>query len=452
MELLKKQREYFLSGTTRDVDFRIEKLIQLKESIIKNEKDIAEALKKDLNKAPTESYVTETGMILEEIKYALKNIKSWVKPEKVKTPLVQFRSQSYIYSEPYGLSLIIGTWNYPFLLCFSPLIGAIAAGNCAIVKPSEVSPNCSRVISKIIEETFDEKHVKSIEGGVEIATELLNQKFDYILYTGGINVGKIVMQAASKNLTPVTLELGGKSPCIVDRDVDINVAARRIVWGKLLNAGQICIAPDYLYVNKGIKEELIKKIKKSIIEFFGKDSKQSPDYPRIVNQKHFDRLVNFIDKSKVIIGGDYDRENLYISPTVLDNVNWEDAIMQEEIFGPILPIMEYNDLDEVINIINDHPKPLALYLFSDNKDIQQKVIDRTSSGGVCINSPIHHQVSPSLPFGGVGDSGMGNYHGKFSFDTFSHKKSVVIKSFFPDIKTMYPPYKGKLKLLRNIWG
>lgn len=451
-ELLKRQRAYFLDGETRSLDFRISKLLKLKECILKNEKNIAEALKKDLNKSSTESYIVETGAVLEEIKYALKNIKSWVEPEKVKTPLMQFRAQSYIYSEPYGLSLIIGTWNYPILLCFGPLIGAIAAGNCAIVKPSEVSPNCSKVISKIIEEVFNEKYVKAIEGGVETATELLNQKFDYIFYTGSTNVGKIVMQAASKNLTPVTLELGGKSPCIVDEGIDINVAARRIVWGKFMNAGQTCIAPDYLYVNKKIKKQLIERIRENIEEFFGNDPRNSPDFPRIVTERHMNRLLDLIKGGKIIIGGDFDKSSLYISPTVIDQVGWEDLIMKEEIFGPILPIIEYDDLEKVIEAINNHPKPLALYLFSNDKKIQEKIIEKTFSGGVCINASIFHQVSPLLPFGGVGDSGMGSYHGKFSFDTFSHKKSVVIKSFFPDIKMIYPPYKNKLELIRKIWG
>jgi len=451
-ELLKKQRQYFSSGKTRSLDFRAKKLLQLKAYILENEESITDALKKDLNKSQTESYMTEIGVILEEIKYALKNIKSWMKPEKVKTPLTQFRAQSYIYSEPYGLSLIIGTWNYPFLLCFSPLIGAIVAGNCAIVKPSEVSPNCSKIISKIINDVFDEEYVKSIEGGVETATELLNQKFDYIFYTGSVNVGKIVMQAASKNLTPVTLELGGKSPCIIDKEINIDVTARRIVWGKFMNAGQTCIAPDYLYVHKKVKKELIGSLEKSIKELYGNNPKESPDYPRIVNGKHLDRLLGLMDKGKIVIGGEVDKSNLYIAPTIIDEVDWEDPIMQEEIFGPILPIMEYNNLNEVIDIINSHPKPLALYLFSDNKELQQKIIEKTSSGGVCINAPTYHQVSSLLPFGGVGDSGMGNYHGKFSFDTFSHKKAVVIKSFFPDLKIMYPPYKGKLRLLRKIWG
>jgi len=451
-ELLKKQRQYFSSGKTRSLDFRVKKLLKLRNYILENEKSITDALKADLNKSQTESYMTEIGVVLEEIKYALKNIKSWMKPEKVKTPLTQFRAQSYIYSEPYGLSLIIGTWNYPFLLCFSPLIGAVVAGNCAIVKPSEVSPNCSKIISKIIKDVFDEEHVKSIEGGVETATQLLSQNFDYIFYTGSVNVGRIVMQAASKNLTPVTLELGGKSPCIIDKEIDIEVTARRIVWGKFMNAGQTCIAPDYLYVHKKVKKELIEAIGKSIKELYGDNQKESPDYPRIVNEKHLDRLLGLMNKGKIVIGGESDKSNLYIAPTIIDEINWEDPIMQEEIFGPILPIMEYNNLDEVIEAINSHPKPLALYLFSDNKEVQQKIIEKTSSGGICINSPTYHQVSSLLPFGGVGDSGMGNYHGKFSFNTFSHKKAVVIKSFFPDLKIMYPPYKGKLRLLRKIWG
>ncbi|WP_427338396.1 aldehyde dehydrogenase [Caloranaerobacter sp. DY30410] len=449
-KLINKQREYFGKGITLDIDFRINMLKVLRRAIIENERLILKALKEDLNKSDFEGYETEIGIVLDEIRYIIKNLRSWTKPKKVKTPITQFISNSYIYSEPYGVTLIIAPWNYPFQLVMAPLIGSISAGNCSIIKPSEYAPNTSKIISKIISDNFEEEFIAVVEGGIEVNKALLKEKFDYIFFTGSVNVGKIVMEAASKHLTPVTLELGGKSPCIVDEDADIELAAKRIVWGKFLNAGQTCVAPDYLYLHKNIKDYFIKNAIKFIKEFFGENPLKSEDYPRIINIKHFNRLKNLLKDGDILYGGDFDEEKLYIAPTIIDNITWEDSIMQEEIFGPILPLLVFEELDEVIKTVNTHPKPLALYYFSNDKEKQERVIKEISFGGGCINDTIVHLATPYLPFGGVGNSGMGSYHGKASFDTFSHKKSVLKKSNLIDISLRYPPYRGKIKLLRKI--
>lgn len=449
-KLIDKQREYFRKGITLDIDFRINKLKVLRKAIIENESLILKALKEDLNKSDFEGYETEIGIVLDEIRYIIKNLKSWAKPKKVKTPLTQFISTSYIYPEPYGITLIIAPWNYPFQLVMAPLIGSISAGNCSIIKPSEYAPHTSKIISKIISDNFEEEFIAVVEGGIEVNKALLKEKFDYIFFTGSVNVGKIVMEAASRHLTPVTLELGGKSPCIVDEDADIDLAAKRIVWGKFLNAGQTCVAPDYLYLHKNIKDYFIKSAIKYIKEFFGENPLKSEDYPRIINIKHFNRLKNLLKEGDILYGGDFDEEKLYIAPTIIDNITWEDSVMQEEIFGPILPLLVFEELDEVIETVNTHPKPLALYYFSNDKEKQKRVISEISFGGGCINDTIVHLATPYLPFGGVGNSGMGSYHGKASFDTFSHKKSVLKKSNLIDIPLRYPPYKGKIKLLRKI--
>ncbi len=357
-----------------------------------------------------------------------------------------------IQPEPLGVVLIISPWNYPFHLLISPLVGAIAAGNCAVLKPSEFAPYTSGLIANLIEKTFEPAYIAVVEGGVETSQTLLAEKFDYIFFTGGNAVGKIVMAAAAKHLTPVTLELGGKSPCLVDTEIDVEKTARRICWGKFINAGQTCIAPDYLLVNKKIKNSLLDSIKKCLLEFYGEHPANSPDYARIIHQNHFDRLVKFLQDGEILIGGETNRDELYISPTVIDKVSWEAPIMQEEIFGPILPVIEYTDIAEAIAKINSRPKPLALYLFSDNKDLQQQVLQSTSSGGVCLNDTLIQSGVPSLPFGGVGDSGIGSYHGKASFDTFSHYKSVVQNSFWLDLKWRYPPYEGKLSFLKRLIG
>lgn len=443
-----KQRQFFNQGKTKDINFRRQQLENLKAAIKKKEREIIAALHQDLHKPELEGYIEIA--VLQDINFALKHLKSWVKPKKVKAPLNQFPASAYIYSEPLGNVLIIGPWNYPFSLMISPLIGAIAAGNCAILKPSELAPQISHVLTELINDTFDPGYITAIEGGVETSQALLAQKFDHIFFTGGTKIGKIVMEAAAKNLTPVTLELGGKSPCIVDGDFDLKETAKRITWGKFLNAGQTCIAPDYLLVDKQVKAKLTEAIKQCVRDFYGDDPKQSPDLARIINQKQFDRLQGLLSDGEIILGGETDAEDLYIAPTMVTNVDLDRPLMQEEIFGPILPILEYDNLEKAIALINSRPKPLALYIFSKNKDIQQQILMNTSSGGVCINDTVMQVGVNELPFGGVGDSGIGSYHGKASFDTFSHQKSVLKKSFWFDLNWRYAPYADKLKLFKKL--
>ena len=449
--IIQTQRDFFQTGKTKDVNFRIEQLKNLKQAIIEHEQSIVEALKADLHKPEVETYLTEISVI-KDIDYAIKHLQNWTKPQKAAVSWDFFSYSAKIYPEPLGVVLIIGPWNYPFQLIISPLIGAIAAGNCAIIKPSEIASHTSDIIAKIIAKHFDPAYLAVVEGGVEASQKLLAEKFDHIFFTGGTAVGKIIMAAAAKYLTPVTLELGGKSPCIVDTDINLEHTVRRISWGKFINAGQTCIAPDYLLVNKIIKKDLIDGLEKSLKEFYGENPINSPDYARIISQKHFERLVNFLKDGKVVIGGENQPSERYIAPTLIDNVSLEDSVMQEEIFGPILPIIEYTDIAEAIALINSRPKPLALYLFSQDKNLQKRVLQETSSGGVCINDTVMQVGVSSLPFGGVGDSGIGNYHGKASFDTFSHKKSVLHNSFWLDLKWRYAPYQGKLPLIKKLLG
>jgi aldehyde dehydrogenase (NAD+) len=449
--IIQNQREFFQTGKTKDVNFRIQQLKTLKQAIIEHQQSIVEALQGDLHKAEVETYITEIS-IVKEIDYAIKHLHNWSKPKKAAVSWDFFSYSAKIYPEPLGVVLIIGPWNYPFQLIISPLIGAIAAGNCAIIKPSEIASHTSDVIAKMIAKHFDPAYITVVEGGVEASQKLLAEKFDHIFFTGGTAVGKIIMAAAAKYLTPVTLELGGKSPCIVDTDINLEHTVKRITWGKFINAGQTCIAPDYLLVNKTIKKDLIDGLEKSLKEFYGDNPANSPDYARIISQKHFERLVNFLKDGEVIIGGENQPSERYIAPTVVDHVSLEDSVMQEEIFGPILPMIEYTDIAEAIALINSRPKPLALYLFSQNKNLQKRVLQETSSGGVCINDTVMQVGVSSLPFGGVGDSGIGNYHGKASFDTFSHNKSVLKNSFWLDLKWRYAPYQGKLPLIKKLLG
>jgi acyl-CoA reductase-like NAD-dependent aldehyde dehydrogenase len=449
-DIIRQQREFFATGKTKDVEWRIEQLKRLKQAIVDDQEAIVNAVKADLGRPDFEAYFEITT--ISEINYALKHLKSWVKPKKVATSIDQFPASAKIYPEPLGVVLIISPWNYPFQLMISPLTGAIAAGNCAVLKPSEVAANTSRVIADIIQKTFDPAYIAVVEGGVEISQQLLEEKFDHIFFTGGTAIGRIVMQAAAKHLTPVTLELGGKSPCIVDSDVDLKYAAKRITWGKYLNAGQTCIAPDYLLVDRRIKSELLTEIQKCVGEFYGDDPAQSPDYARLISRRHFERLEPLLKDGEIVMGGQTKPEEKYIAPTVMDQVSWESPVMQEEIFGPILPVLEYTDLKEAIAQINARPKPLALYIFSKDKQKQEQVLQETSSGGVCINDTVMQVGVSTLPFGGVGDSGIGSYHGKASFDTFSHYKSVLKKGFRFDPNWRYPPYKDKLSLLKRIIG
>jgi aldehyde dehydrogenase (NAD+) len=450
-DIIRKQREFFATGKTKDVEWRIEQLKRLKQAIVAHQEAILNAVKADLGRPDFEAYFEIASIA--DINYAIKHLKSWVKPKKVRAGIEQFPASAQIYPEPLGVVLIIAPWNYPFQLMISPLTGAIAAGNCAVLKPSEIAANTSSVITDIIQKTFDPAYIAVVEGGVETSQALLEEKFDHIFFTGGTAIGKIVMQAAAKHLTPVTLELGGKSPCIVDCDVDLKHTAKRITWGKYLNAGQTCIAPDYLLVDRRIKSELLTEIKKCVEEFYGNDPAQSPDYGRIISHRHFERLEPLLKDGKIVIGGQSKPEEKYIAPTVIDGVSWESPVMQEEIFGPILPVLEYEEIKDAIAQINARPKPLALYIFSKDEQKQQQVLQETSSGGVCINDTVMHVGVTDLPFGGVGDSGIGNYHGKASFDTFSHYKSVLKKGLWFDQNWRYPPYKeGKLSLLKRIIG
>ncbi|WP_353932076.1 aldehyde dehydrogenase [Okeanomitos corallinicola TIOX110] len=449
--IINQQQDFFQTGKTKDVNFRLTQLKILKQLVIENKEAVKEALKADLCKSEFETYATEIGVI-KEIDYAIKNIKNWAKPKKAAVPWDFFNYSAKIYPEPLGVVLIIGPWNYPFQLIISPLVGAISAGNCSILKPSEIAPHTANLVSQLISKYFPPEYIKVIEGGVETSQKLLAEKFDHIFFTGGTAIGKIVMAAAAKHLTPVTLELGGKSPCIVDSQINLEHTIKRIIWGKFINAGQTCIAPDYLLVDKKIKADLVQSLKKCIQEFYGENPEISPDFPRIISQKHFDRLTKFLNCGEIIAGGETNSETFYIAPTLLDNVSFTDAVMEEEIFGPILPIIEYTDIEEAINLINSKPKPLALYIFSDDKNLQQKILQETSSGGVCINDTIMQVGISSLPFGGVGDSGIGSYHGKAGFDTFSHDKSVLKNTFLFDLNWRYAPYKGKLSLLKKIIG
>ncbi|MFB6276851.1 MAG: aldehyde dehydrogenase [Halothece sp.] len=447
-EIVQGQKAFFATGKTQDIPFRKEQLKQLKTAINDYENDLIDALFQDLGKSKFEGTLTEIAYCREELDSIRKNLDTWAKPKPVKSPISFFPAKSFMIPEPLGNVLIIGAWNYPFQLVIMPLLGAIASGNCAIVKPSEMTPKTSKVIADLISQIFDPNYITVVEGDKTIAQQLLQQQFDHIFYTGSPAVGKIVMKAAAENLTPVTLELGGKSPCIAEPDIHVEHSARRIIWGKFLNAGQSCIAPDYLFVNRGIKEELIAAMKDCLREFYGENPAESPDYARIINDQHFNRLSQFLGDGKIIVGGETDAENRYIAPTLLDSVSWDDAVMQEEIFGPILPILEYDELESAIAQINDRPKPLALYFFSQDQAKQNQVLQNTSAGGVTLNDTMLHFVSTKLPFGGVGESGMGAYHGKASFDTFTHYKSVTKRQFWLDLKLRYPPYADKLKFIK----
>ncbi len=441
-ELVLKQRTYF-DNNQLSVEFRIQQLTKLYQQIKKHEPELLAALKHDLNKSEFEAYAMEIGLIYEEIKYMRKHIKSLAKPKRHKTPLMHMLSTSHTYTQPYGCVLIMAPWNYPFQLAISPLIGAIAAGNCIILKPAHESSKTSAVIAKILS-CFDEAYISCVEGGLEVNQALLAQHFDYIFFTGSPRVGKIVMEAATKNLTPVTLELGGKSPVIVKDVKDIDLAAKRIMWGKLINAGQTCVAPDYILVDESIKAELVVSLNKYIEIFYGKNPINNPEYPKIITKAHYERLCNLIPSDKLVCNPD----TLQIAPVILDNTSLQDPIMQSEIFGPILPVISFNSISEAKQLVKVHERPLALYIFSDNKALQQDLIKTIPYGGGCINDTLIHVGNHHIPFGGIGNSGMGNYHGKQSFYTFSHTKSIMNKSNLFDLNVRYAPFKDNVKLLR----
>jgi aldehyde dehydrogenase (NAD+) len=446
--LIQQQRQFFATGQTQSMPFRLEQLRQLQQAILDRQATIVAAAKADLGRPEYEAYF-EIG-ILSELKIALRQLRTWIKPRRVGTSLDLFPASAWVQPEPLGVVLIIGPWNYPFQLMISPLIGAIAAGNCVLLKPSELAPHTSAIVAELIQATFDPAYIAVVEGGIEVSQALLAEKFDHIFFTGGARIGKIVMAAAAQHLTPVTLELGGKSPCIVDPEVRLDFAAKRIAWGKFINAGQTCIAPDYVLVHRDIKAELLSHLTRTIQDFYGDNPAVSPDYGRIINDRQFERLTSLLATGQVLMGGEQDRASRYIAPTILDGVSWADPIMQDEIFGPILPVLEYEDLSEAIAQINARPKPLALYFFSTNAAKQQQVLNSTSSGGVCLNDTVMQVAAWNLPFGGVGESGMGRYHGKASFETFSHYKSVLKRSLWLDLDWRYAPYAKKLKLIKRV--
>lgn len=449
--ILNRQREFFKSGKTLPVKARLEYLKKLKEVIKANEQEIFDAIYKDLGKSSTEAYMCEVGLSLDEISYFQKNLKKFAKDKTVFTPITNFHARSYIKSVPWGNVLIISPWNYPFLLSIEPLIDAIAAGNTVVIKPSAYSPYTSEIVRKIVKEVFPEEYVAVVTGGREENKALLEMKFDYIFFTGSSNVGKEVLRKAAENLTPVSLELGGKSPCIIDKSANLKLAAKRIVFGKFVNCGQTCVAPDYIYCDKGVKDELIGYIRQEISKQLGENPLENKNYGKIINEKHFNRLCGLINQDKVVAGGKTLPETLKIEPTVMDNITWDDAVMKEEIFGPILPVMIYDNLDEVIDIVESKPHPLALYIFSCDKKNINKVTERCRYGGGCVNDVVVHLATPEMPFGGCGESGMGSYHGKFGFDTFTHKKSILDKKTWFDLPIRYQPYSNLQNLLLKMF-
>ncbi|MBQ2726641.1 MAG: aldehyde dehydrogenase [Clostridia bacterium] len=438
--LVKKQRVYYNTGATLNVDFRIEMLKKLYASVKKHQDDITDALTADLGKSEFEGFMCEAGLVLTELSYLIRKTRKFAAERTVPTPLPQFASHSYVKPSPYGVTLIMSPWNYPFLLTIEPLADAIAAGNTAVVKPSAYSPATSAVIEMILEECFAEEYVAVVTGGRKENDSLLEQKFDFVFFTGSQNVGREVLRHTAEHLTPAVLELGGKSPCIVDTTAKIKLAAKRIVWGKFLNCGQTCVAPDYILCHCSVKEALVQEIVRQIRKQFGENPLENPDYGKIINEKHFDRLMGLIDPGKTVIGGESDRETCRIAPTVMTDVTWEDAVMQEEVFGPVLPVLTYEKLGEVVSLLAGKPKPLALYLFSENKKHIRTITERCSYGGGCINDVVIHLATSEMGFGGVGESGMGSYHGRIGFDTFSHHKSIVDKITWLDLPMRYQPF------------
>ena len=449
-QLVQKQRDFFASEQTKALAFRKKQLQKLYDLFQAEEQNILEALRQDLGKHEFEAYMTELGFVMVELQQTIKNLNRWAKPKKVSTPLFHFKASSYIYPEPYGNVLVIAPWNYPFQLLFAPVIGALAAGNTVVLKPSEFAPNMAAWCEKHINQHFDQGLMRVVSGGIPETQALLEEKFDYIFFTGGTAVGKIIYQAAAKHLTPVTLELGGKSPCIVDKDTDLNTTAKRIAWGKFVNVGQTCVAPDYLLVDRKIYRPLVEKIQAYIEQFYGSDAEASPYYGRIVHDKHWQRLHGYLQGGKVIYGGQHKRENRYFGPTLMAEVDLEHPLMTEEIFGPILPILVYDTQSQALDFVRQRPKPLALYVFSQNEKFVERTLAQTSAGGVTVNDILVHLANSDLPFGGVGDSGIGAYHGQSSFDLFSHQKSVLKRSFLIDDPVRYAPYKLNIKWLRRL--
>ncbi len=450
VELIKTQRAFFATQQTKAINFRKQSLQKLYKEIISREKDIIKALHDDFKKSEYEVVMTETSIVLSELKSTIKKIHTWSKPQRVLPSLLNFPSSAKIYKEPFGTTLVISPWNYPFQLAFSPLIGAIAAGNTAVLKPSELTPNTSKISREIIEAVFEEAHVAVVEGGVPVAQELLAQRWDYIFFTGSVPVGRIIAKAAAEHITPVTLELGGKSPCIVDETANLKLAAKRIVWGKFLNGGQTCIAPDYLLLHKTVKDKFVEYFIQEITNAYGENPKASEDFPRIINSRNFDRLNAMLSNQKCLTGGETDKDDRYIAPTLIDDPSLDSELMKGEIFGPIFPLVSYETEHDIKTIISKYDKPLALYVFTKRQKFAKKIISTYSFGGGTINDTTVHFANHRLPFGGVGESGIGGYHGKQTFDTFSHKKGIVSRANWLDITTRYAPYKGKLKQLKAL--
>lgn len=449
-QLVAAQRRFFASGQTLDLAFRKQSLLTLKRAIRAHEEAVNAALMQDLGKSAAETYMCETGMTLSELSYMISHLGRFAKKRRVLTPLAQFPSDSFTVREPYGVALIMAPWNYPFMLLMEPLIGALAAGNCCMLKPSAYAPATSKVIAQIVAECFPPEYVALVEGGRAENQALLHQRFDYIFFTGGVTVGREVMRAASEHLTPVTLELGGKSPCIVDSTAHVRLAAKRIVFGKCLNAGQTCVAPDYVLVDRAVKDEFCREAQRYIEQFYTKDPLSNPAYPRIVNQKHFDRLLSLMEGGHVLCGGHSSAERLQIEPTLLDQVSPDSPLMAEEIFGPLLPILTFSERAQAIEFVNARPHPLALYLFTSDKAFSDQVLSSVSFGGGCVNDTIIHLATSRMGFGGVGPSGMGQYHGKRSFDTFTHEKSIVKKATWLDLPIRYQPAtRRKMRLMRR---
>lgn len=450
--ILQAQKNFFSTHETKEYAFRMKALDTLERAICKYESELTKALHKDFKKSAYESYGTEIGLVLAEIAFVKKRLKQWMKPQKQRDVLINFPSKNFSIASPYGVALIIGPWNYPVQLCLNPLIGAIAAGNTTLLKPSEWASEVAEVLSNMIQEYFPEKYIAAITGDSTISSELVESDVDYIFFTGSTAVGKIIAESAGRRLIPTTLELGGKSPCIVDATANIDVSARRIVWGKYLNAGQTCVAPDYVLVEEKVKEPFLDAIKKSIEDFYGTNTALSEDYPRIISDKHFDRLSSLLSSKEldIIIGGECNRDERFISPTVVCTHDLDQPLMQEEIFGPILPVISYQKEDELDLIIAKNAQPLACYVFTNNPKMEHRFIHEMSFGGGAINDTVAHLGNPHMAFGGIGSSGIGSYHGKHSFDAFSHTKSIMKKSFSLDLPMRYPPYKGKLKWLRKV--
>lgn len=449
--LLDMQKTYYREGRTRDVGERRAALVRLADRVRGMEQDITDALRQDLGKSASEAYMTEIGIVLEEARLAARRVGRWAKPRRARTALTHLGSRGMIVPEPYGCALIIAPWNYPFQLAVAPLIGAVAAGNTAVLKPSELTPHTAEVLERLVRETFDPGHVAVVQGDAETARQLLAQPFDYIFFTGSVPVGKLVMEAAASRLIPVTLELGGKSPCIVHHDADMKLAAKRIAFGKWTNAGQTCVAPDYVYVHQSRRDELIGELERTVREFFGPRPLDSEEYASIVSERHWERLHGFLDNGRIAFGGESDRKRLRLAPTVMTEADWTSPVMQEEIFGPILPILTYEAFEEAEQAILDRPKPLALYLFTAARALQQRVVQQLSFGGGCVNDTLMHLATPHLPFGGVGESGIGSYHGAHSFDTFSHRKSVLYQTTAFDFSFRYPGAARRLDIVKRLF-